>query len=247
MDNSGWIKLHRKLLDNPITSKPNWLWLWIYLLLKANHEPNSIIWNGKPMVIERGQLLTGFHTLKKETRLTLQVTRSALEYLKTTHQITIKTTNKWSLITINNYDTYQEITHKITNQQQTNNKQITTNKNNKNDKNEKKNTYMPFFKKFISDFNQLTGKHYKETAGVQAKYMTRLNTFTPEDIDQAMYSLVASPYHIGQNDSKTFYATPEFLLRSDEQVDKWLNAKKTVKNAPTDKTEKELEDIFFNN
>ena len=69
--------------------------------------------------------------------------RTALNKLKLTSEITLKTTSKFTLVTIENYDLYQcderEITNKITSnvtlKQQTNNKQITTNKNYKNYKN----------------------------------------------------------------------------------------------------------------
>ena len=54
-------------------------------------------------------------------------------------EITIKSTNKYSIITILNYESYQdeEITtnnqtnNQLTNNQQATNKQLTTNKNNK--------------------------------------------------------------------------------------------------------------------
>lgn len=137
MSSQGWIKLHRRLLENPIVKKPIWSWLWVFLLLKANHAENSIIWNGNPLVIKRGQLLTGLISISRESGVKAQSIRSCLAYLKSTNQITIQTTNKWSLITINNYDIYQEVTSEVTNKEQTNNKQITTNNNDKKVKNEK--------------------------------------------------------------------------------------------------------------
>lgn len=135
MNNQGWVKIHRKMLDNPISKKPSWSWLWVYLLLKANHDEKRFIFNNKDIVVKRGQLLTGLHVLRKETGITIQSIRSALLYLKSTKQITIEATNKYSVITINNYEYYQEVTNKPTNQQQTSNKPATTNKNDKNEKN----------------------------------------------------------------------------------------------------------------
>jgi len=87
--------------------------------------------------------------LSEKTGLTFQQVRTALNKLKSTGEITIQTTNRFSLITIVNWALYQNDTDdcnkqhntpsnkQITNHQQADNKQITTNKNDKNDKNSK--------------------------------------------------------------------------------------------------------------
>lgn len=161
----GWIKVHRKILDNPIIERPLWCWLWVYLLLKANHEDKKFIFNNQDIVINRGQLLTGRKQLVKETHITDQTIRSALAYLKSTKQVTINSTNKYSIITINNYNAYQEVTSKVTNQQPASNQQATTNKNDKNvknDKNIKKREYEPMadekWKKFKEEIYRKVGK-----------------------------------------------------------------------------------------
>lgn len=44
----GWIKLHRKMLDNPIVWKDNdHLAVWIYLLLNASHKDTDVLFKGK--------------------------------------------------------------------------------------------------------------------------------------------------------------------------------------------------------
>lgn len=125
--------------------------VFLYLLLSANHKNSR--WKG--VVIKKGQLVTGRHALyeglnrnpktgrlnKKSDRITVQNIRTALKKLKSTNEITIETTNQYSLITINNWDRYQN-TNQGTNQQLTSdqpatNQQLTTNKNNKNVKNVK--------------------------------------------------------------------------------------------------------------
>lgn len=78
-----------------------------------------------------------------ETGLSEQIVRSCLQALKLTSNLTIKSTNKFSIITIINWDIYQvdecefnqQITSNLTNKQPTNNQQITTYKNIKNIKN----------------------------------------------------------------------------------------------------------------
>lgn len=136
----GWIKLHRKFIDWEWYKDKNTKILFIHLLLLANHKENK--WQGQ--IIDRGQLVTSIKHLSKECGLTLQQTRTALNKLKSTNEITSKSTSKYSLITIVNYSVYQDgqeenniqnniqNNKQITNEQQTNNKQITTNKNIKN-------------------------------------------------------------------------------------------------------------------
>ncbi len=141
MENQGWIKLHRKLLESSFASKPTTLSLFIHLLLMANHEDNSFLFNQEEITIKKGQLLTGLLQLSKKAGLTIMQTRYALSSLKVTNTLTIKTTNKFSIITILNYEQYQDINKQnnkpVTNQQQTSNKPVTTNNNDKNDKNDK--------------------------------------------------------------------------------------------------------------
>ena len=69
----GWIKIHRKLLENPITKNPLWSWLWVVMLLKANHKPAKIIWNGKATLIKVGQMITSRDKLAEASRDMLRV------------------------------------------------------------------------------------------------------------------------------------------------------------------------------
>ena len=56
----GWIKLHRKTLDNPIVCKDaDHLAVWVYLLLKASHGTCTAIFKGEKIMLQPGQLITG--------------------------------------------------------------------------------------------------------------------------------------------------------------------------------------------
>ena len=99
----GFVKIHRSLLG--------WQWytdtptkcLFIDLLLSANFADKK--WKG--IVIERGQLVTSIDHLSLSTGLTPKQIRRALDNLESTGEITTKRTNKFTLITICNYDNYQ--------------------------------------------------------------------------------------------------------------------------------------------
>ena len=141
----GWIKLHRKMI--------NWEWigdykvlaLFIHLLLKANHEDKQ--WKG--ITIRRGQLVTGRNKLSKDTGLSVQNIRTALAKLKSTNEVTIKSTSAYSILTLNKYNDYQQTNHQT-------NKRLTTTKERK----EIKNTIMcnSDFDKFWEVYKNKTNK-----------------------------------------------------------------------------------------
>lgn len=99
----GWVKLYRKFLNWEWHTSPETVSLLFHLLLMANHEEKK--WNG--MTIKRGQLVTSRNELCKETGLSERKLRTCINRLKSTSELTIKSTNKFSIITICNYDRYQ--------------------------------------------------------------------------------------------------------------------------------------------
>jgi len=64
-------------------------------------------WQG--MTIKRGQLVTGRKALAAQTGLSERQIRTALDHLKSTNELTIKSTNKFSLITLVNYGKFQDV------------------------------------------------------------------------------------------------------------------------------------------
>lgn len=135
MENSGFIKLHRKMLEWEWYSDNNTKILFLHCLLKANYKDKE--WHGS--TIKRGSFVTSIRHLSDETGLSIQQTRTSLERLISTHEITRKSTAKYSIITIVSYSDYQDIdtqtnkqiTHRQHRKQQPNNKQITTTKEKK--------------------------------------------------------------------------------------------------------------------
>lgn len=133
----GWIKIHRKFLDWQWFQKPEAVQLFIYMLLKANYKDGN--WQGHE--IKKGQFITSAQTISNDTKLSLQVVRTLLKKFELTNEIIVKSTNKFTMLTICKYECYQDESNatnkQLTNKQQTTNKQLTTNKNDKKEKNEK--------------------------------------------------------------------------------------------------------------
>lgn len=126
--NDGWIKVHRKMIKWEWFDDPNTFRLFMYLLFTVNFEDKK--WRG--ITVKKGQLITSYDHLSKGVGLSVQQTRTSLDKLKSTGEVTHKTNNKYGLLTVINYKQYQmnntPINKQITNEQQTNNKQITTTK-----------------------------------------------------------------------------------------------------------------------
>lgn len=128
----GWIKLHRKFLDWDWFDKSEMVHLFVYLLLSVSTEDKG--WHG--MTVKRGQLVTSVASLSEATHLSTQQIRTCLRRLQETKEIIVKSTNKFTIVTVCNYDSYQvsedEANKQLTNKQQTTNKQLTTSKEYKN-------------------------------------------------------------------------------------------------------------------
>jgi len=141
MENKGWIKLYRALLDSPYANNPDYSWLWVYLLLRARHKEKTIMWNGKDLIIKEGQLITGRKELSMNSGLTESKVYRILNYFEKEQQIEQQKTNKFTLITILNWSKYQSseqlIEQQMNNKRTTNEQQVNTNKNDKKDKNDK--------------------------------------------------------------------------------------------------------------
>lgn len=177
----GYIKAYRKIVDWEWYTDVNTAHLFRHCLYKANIEDKK--WRGQLVV--RGSFITSLEHLSCETGLTVQQVRTALNKLKSTNEITCKTTSHNTVILVNNYEIYQENNtqdnKQITNNQQTNNKQITTTKEckeYKNDKNEKninryikeeenflKNSNSQKLDPFVNPIAEIYKKEYKEITG----------------------------------------------------------------------------------
>jgi hypothetical protein len=179
MNNNGWVKLHRKFLDWEWYDDINAKILFIHLLLVANHKDKK--WRG--VTIKRGQKLTSYLRISEETGLSIAQVRTALNKLKSTREITHLRTRNYSIITINKYDEYQtddtHIDSPMTDEQQSDDKPLTTNKNDKNIKNEKKRAF-PLKGVPDSGFALFWGKYPKKKDRARAE---KLFTRKVRDVD----------------------------------------------------------------
>ena len=137
-EQSTFIKLDRNILRWRWWGNSKILHVFLYLLLNANIEDHEF----ENETIHRGEVVTSLASIEKSTGLTTSQIRNTISTLKKTGEVTSRHTNRYQVITIVNYDKYQE--KRQTKQQaneQTTDRQPTGKrqqyKNIKNDKNEK--------------------------------------------------------------------------------------------------------------
>lgn len=99
----GWVTLHRKFLQWEWFDIPEMVKFFIYLLLMAGHSERKY----RGIQLQRGEIITSTPTMMKDTKLSEQQIRTCIKRLKSTGEITCKSTNKFTIITICNYDRYQ--------------------------------------------------------------------------------------------------------------------------------------------
>lgn len=129
----GYIKLWRKMLDSKSASRgANYIAMMVYLLLRANWQ--SCFFNGQE--IQRGEVAISLSSLSEALGISMQTTRTVLKNLQNDNFLVLKSTKRFTSITICKYADYQvlensdqQTTNKeLTNDQQTTNKQLTKNK-----------------------------------------------------------------------------------------------------------------------
>ena len=158
----GWIKLHRKILDNPIFLKPYLFQLFHYCLLKANSEEKKIIWNGKEEIIGKGSFITGRKIMAKEIGQAESATYKRLKTLASLGMISVKSNNRFSVVKVLNYCTYQakdsgkeqQSNNKVTTEEQ----QSNTTKNKENKENIKEISIVDFFESIWKLYPKKEGK-----------------------------------------------------------------------------------------
>lgn len=99
----GWISLYKKFVNWEWYQDTNVKSVFIHLLLLASYEDKK--WQGR--VVKRGQVIISSGNLASDLKLTRQQVRTALKKLQSTDEISVESTNKYLVITIEKYSYYQ--------------------------------------------------------------------------------------------------------------------------------------------
>jgi hypothetical protein len=119
---NGWIKLHRKVWDNPLLRRPAWLSVWLYFLAHAYHgmvragesfrkaaesEYPTVLFKGQRMSLKPGQLTSGALQIAEVTGVPRGTVERIIKKFKSEGMIEELTSPRCSLITVKNWHKYQ--------------------------------------------------------------------------------------------------------------------------------------------
>lgn len=107
--NSGFIVIWRKFQETSFYRDSYATHLALHLILEANHAPRKFTFNNKEESLDRGQLITGRLALSDQLGIPPSTIRNKLELLKNVGFLDIKSNSKFSVITICNYNIYQDL------------------------------------------------------------------------------------------------------------------------------------------
>ena len=218
----GWVKLHRKIFDNPILTRSRVfsdLEAWVWLITHVNHEKAQVLIGADVIDCERGQTITSQKKLCSVFNWGNSRLRSYLKRLKKCNMIEYKTNTKLTQITIVKYDTYQsrQIDNKsISNRKQIDNKLISnTNNNIKNDKEVKNNKEIDnIFNKFWENYPRKVNKK---------KAFTAFKNLNREDKEKAVEGAKAYKEHVKLNKVTSKYVLHPTTFIYGENWEDYLN------------------------
>ena len=172
-EKSTFIKIDRNILQWRWYHDLNTKSLFLHLLLKANIRDCDF----EKITVHRGQLVTSLKSLSKELGVSVMSVRTSLSHLESTREITSKTYSKYRLITIENYNAYQDNQQ---GNQQASNKQVTSNQqasnNNQRSKEEKKERILSYGANFDAEvFPETPPSSVSETEKAGKRYGVKQN------------------------------------------------------------------------
>lgn len=188
---AGWVKLHRCLINKPIFDNANLLKVWVWCLSKATHSEHDQLVGLQVVKLIPGQFIFGRLKASEDLKMPPSTVWRLINFLKKNESLDIKTNNKYSLVTINNWESYQSDENKMDTKtdikRTTDGQQMDTNKNVKNVKNNISTNY--------SDNNELNEsvKSFIEMRKTLKKPMTdkaitmlinKLNKLASNDIEK---------------------------------------------------------------
>ena len=128
---SGWVKLHRKIEDNPILRKSKRysnFEAFIWLLLRANYDQAKVVIGSKIYNLKKGQLITSQKKICKKFGWGNSRLKTFLKLLKNDGMIEVRSYKQLTMITLLNWESYQETKSQKKHKRTTTKSQQTTDK-----------------------------------------------------------------------------------------------------------------------
>jgi len=233
----GWIKLYRAVLEKGWVRNHKLWAFWTWCLLKASYEEKVELVGNQQVSLMPGQFIFRYKDAMQDLGLTMRETRTALANLKNLENVTSKTTNKFSVITVVNWGFYQGNTDDIDKQSDTSPtskrqtkkavghspKGVQTPKNIRN-KEEKNTGTRPVIDYFFSRVKETKGVEPKITGKDGAMVKSALKTSSPERVkNQIDFYLDSkkSENHLSPSAALSADTTNSYLLAWQKQRFQW--------------------------
>lgn len=105
---SGWIKTYRSLADHWLAEQPEKLGWWVLLLLKVSHEDKKVLVGNHLIELKRGQINISYEKLAQLWKTSKKTAERFVDVLEKEQMLTRFVTHKVSVLTICNYENYQD-------------------------------------------------------------------------------------------------------------------------------------------
>lgn len=227
MNDGNYIKINRSILDWEWYKDQNTKDLFLHMLIKANWKEGKF----QGTTVPRGSFISSISKLSTEINLSERQIRTAISHLKATGEVTSRTTNKFTVFTVLNYDLYQandkQNDSQATSERQADDKQPTTIEEVKKEireeeKKEKNNTVFDNtvrsteVQQVIDAWNSLPGlsRIKKIVSGTQRHgwLKTRIRDYGLDEVLRAIENVRSSPFLLGQSE-KGWVITFDWFVR----------------------------------
>ena len=105
---SGWVKLHRKIFENPVCCKDaEHFFVWCWILSNATCVEKHVLFNGQDTVLKKGELITTSKFIANELKINESKVNRILRKFESEKQIERQTSNRNTIICVVNWRNYQ--------------------------------------------------------------------------------------------------------------------------------------------
>lgn len=230
----GWVSLDRAMLDHWVSEEPELFAFWVRLIMEANFEDRKKMFNGTLVEIKRGQVIFGLDAFAAKTKITHKKLRRYLSMLEAEGMIGRQKTNKFSLISITNYDEYQKQGRQEAGKGQAEGKQRAGKGQHRNNVNNENNGNKEIMSPRADDAQSVFDYWcHRMSKGVQTKFSPKRRKAvqarikegrTVDELKQAIDGCASSPFHMGQGPKSdgTVYDDLELICRNNEKLESFM-------------------------
>ena len=109
----GFVCLYRSLEKKGFYSDSEYVHLWVHLLLSASWQEKEFLFDGTLRKLKPGQFIVGRMKLAKATGINRSKIERILKVFANENMIEQQTTNKFRIISIINWDLYQNVSNRF--------------------------------------------------------------------------------------------------------------------------------------